>query len=405
MRNQRYVLLSIILILSLATGPLSSVVIKNPKVTSIASASDPNPCVGLDPVPPGLEWVSLDPDPLDVDAAPIRYLYVTLESLEAQDVRYPIIYEMCAITLDDVLIIKPYFDQVWQTFLELGFTPPSFPNCPSDPQQCIDVYLWYINQDVDGNCFHTPQGFGGQDRVYLDVYWLGVPRVDVNGDTIDDQFGPVSDIDRWTLVAHELFHTIQWNYDPDFHLKVMIEGQARAIQDKINEVCDLAPRNERGSVHQQIDSYLGDPSRDLTDLSYDGVLFWLYCMEKYGYRVGESGCRGDPGDGIDFLIEYWLAVEDYDISIAPLDADHFVDIFNNALIRMGYSGVTFFDVYCDFIVANYAKDLKGESVPEKYRYFDETQRPGSYGSVALNVDETPSSYQRLWETTGELDRL
>ncbi|MCA9432755.1 MAG: VWA domain-containing protein, partial [Candidatus Omnitrophica bacterium] len=49
----------------------------------------------------------------------------------------------------------------------------------------------------------------------------------------------------------------------------------------------------------------------------------------------------------------------------------------------------------DFVIANYAKDLSGGSVPSKYQYVDESQPPGSFDPVALEISQNISGMDQI----------
>src|SRR5204862_2796908 len=59
---------------------------------------------------------------------------------------------------------------------------------------------------------------------------------------------------------------------------------------------------------------------------------------------------------------------------------------NSALAALGHSQ-RFRDIWKDFAVANYAKNLSGPGVPAKYRYADMSQPGGNYGGVGLTLSQ------------------
>ncbi|HEY3231982.1 MAG TPA: VWA domain-containing protein, partial [Roseiflexaceae bacterium] len=63
-----------------------------------------------------------------------------------------------------------------------------------------------------------------------------------------------------------------------------------------------------------------------------------------------------------------------------------ISILNSALATLGYSQ-RFRDIWKDFAVANYAKNLSGPGVPAKYRYADMSQPGGNYGGVGLTLSQ------------------
>lgn len=184
------------------------------------------------------------------------------------------------------------------------------------------------------------------------------------------------DKDVRALVVHEFFHLIQHDYKRTtgwWDARGWItEGQANAVQDKIFTVNDEDDKwfylNAKYYLH-----YL--PS--LMEASYSAALFWTYVTEQYGTIETE------PGRGMDALLEFWEALE-----TLGSPSNEF-EVFNLMLSNLGHPELTIEDVFKDFVVANYAKDLTGPNVPAKYHYFDETQPPGTYGSVHLERRTDP----------------
>ncbi|TFF91439.1 VWA domain-containing protein, partial [Candidatus Thorarchaeota archaeon] len=284
-------------------------------------------------------------------------------------------------------------EEIWDKYVAHGFDDPPFSGGPVDLSNLIDIYVFYLNymyyQRCD--CFPTPNAFASNDRMLFDSYWLGNPHyvdIDLDGDGISDGFGQVTDAAIHAVPAHELFHVFQRNYKAlnpygyplDYGGNVVLEGQARAIQDMIYDFTDEADATDKGSIVGEVREYLGDPCHNLIHLSYEAALFWKYAMEQYGQIMDE------PYRGIDFLVNYWQANDD----IANSQPENFIPVFDHTLDLLGYEDVTFKDVFCDFIVASYAQNLTGTTVQEKYRYFDQTQPPGPYGPVHIPIDVTPA---------------
>ncbi len=207
----------------------------------------------------------------------------------------------------------------------------------------------------------------GSSFIALQPVSMSIPFDPATGNGMDSIWVPL----------HEIFHFVQTGLtDPASDW--VREAQARAIEDKF--CLDETPQNPcvvsndrfvTGAYTWRIGKYLDNPNITLTEASYTGVLFWAYLMEQYGTQQDE------PEYGLDILVWFWNVVDDVEHS----DGTQVLDYLLN---EMGYAGVTFEDVYKDFMVSNYAKDIP--NAPAKYLYVDETQTPGSYGPVALTMD-------------------
>ena len=216
-------------------------------------------------------------------------------------------------------------------------------------------------------------GNGRKGSIILAPSYMG-PYDPANG------FGDPSSV---AIPLHEAFHQQQFTYgglrDPDGAW--VMEGQARAVQDKVCVGASAANCTSLDSVTNgianyfaQVNGYLGLPDFSLTRSSYGAALFWTYLLERYGTITEE------PHRGMDFMVEFWKQAR-----ASNTDTDTGIGNINRALTALGHSA-RFDDVFRDFVVANYAKDLTGPSVPAKYKYVDETQPPGKYNAVRLALD-------------------
>ena len=205
---------------------------------------------------------------------------------------------------------------------------------------------------------------------------------------MDQAYSPVTntgEVESWLIPLHELFHQVQYAHsgallDPSRNW--LIEGQARSIQDKFcigddppgPDPCPSLDDEDQGiaSYMGEVKSYLDNANRNLTDSSYAAALFWTYVTEHYGTLQEE------PHWGMDLMLRFW------EEGTADPEQDG-ITTLNRALAALGHNA-TFEDVFRDFIVANYAKDLTGPNVPDRYKYFDESQPPGSYGGVHLDMN-------------------
>jgi hypothetical protein len=169
----------------------------------------------------------------------------------------------------------------------------------------------------------------------------------------------------WIVAEHEAFHFQQGKYggltDPGW--KWVTEGQARSTQDKIcigpnRATCEDFDDIDIGYAGYvpEVNAYLGNTNRPINQTDYQSVLFWTYLTEKFGLYEPSDTVEG----GMDIMVEFW---ED---SAANPGRDG-ITILNSALASMGHSE-TFRDIWKDFAVTNYAKDLSGPGVPDKYQY-------------------------------------
>ncbi|MCA9443513.1 MAG: VWA domain-containing protein, partial [Candidatus Omnitrophica bacterium] len=191
--------------------------------------------------------------------------------------------------------------------------------------------------------------------------------------------------------AHELFHMIQFSYDAvksDPAGAWVTEAQARAIQDLVcidagGVTCQNVDDDPTGIApfYGQVNAYLGDTNRPINEISYTACLFWSYLCQEYGTNMSE------PQLGLDFLEKFWDEADD------DKDRDG-IQVVDATLKNLNPS-FSFKKAFKDFVIANYAKDLTGSSVPAKYQYVDETQPPGSYDPVALDVSENLSGMEQV----------
>lgn len=200
------------------------------------------------------------------------------------------------------------------------------------------------------------------------------------------------------LTAHELFHNLQGRYggaaaltDPDE--RWITEGTASTIQDK---VCFGASRADCWDLDGalsgtnfylgDVNNYLGNPNRPLTEIAYPAALFWTYLTERFGLYEPSDPIEG----GMDLIVRFWE-----DVEMQP--GRDGITVLNSTLANMGQN-TTFKEIWKDFAVASYAKDLSGPSVPDKYQYKDMTQPGGTYDPVAFALDVQLGDGDQLIDT-------
>jgi len=245
---------------------------------------------------------------------------------------------------------------------------------------------------VDDWGFPDPMGNIGQPPIELTLEnvtgdyngWACCPSSDqdfttgIYPDYITQGFA--ADREPLKVAGHELFHICQYTPPGQAANKWVREGHARMIQDKLSDWLDHADGTEEGSSFvRQTQGYLGGShTSDITTISYSACLFWQYYCEQFGSD------HTDPDYGVDAITTYWSSAAN------PSGSDG-ITMLNNALDILS-PGTTFADVFADFSVAIYAKDLNDATTPSKWRFVDddETDGSGNYGTVSRQIDPIPT---------------
>jgi hypothetical protein len=251
--------------------------------------------------------------------------------------------------------------------MDIGLNDPSF----FDGGKPMPIDLVWCD---GGGCAGT-QGFGNNRKGGIGL----APTLLGSYDIATGLGDPTSVL----VTLHELYHQQQYTYgglqtDPDGNW--VWEGQARFSQDKVCMKfsagnCTFSLDGIAGGSFNyigEVNGYLGNPNRSVPNLTYVAALWWTYVTEKYGASTQE------PDRGMDLMVAFWEKGEE-NIN------DDGIGTLNRALDSLGHTE-RFRDIFKDFAVASYAKDLSGPSVPSKYRYVDESQLPGPYTSVRLDLD-------------------
>ncbi len=202
----------------------------------------------------------------------------------------------------------------------------------------------------------------------------------------------------YLVSEHEVFHFQQFKYgglnDPAGGW--VIEGQARSSQDKIcigvdrpTALCfDDATGGYAGYV-PEVNGYLANTATPINQSAYAAALFWTYVTEKFGTSAPGDTVEG----GMNLMVEFWKA------SAATPNRDG-IAVLNSALQTLGTS-MRFRDIWKDFAVANYAKNLTGAPVPAKYKYADMAQTGGNLNPVFFTVNQAlalNTPFLRIGET-------
>jgi Mg-chelatase subunit ChlD len=120
---------------------------------------------------------------------------------------------------------------------------------------------------------------------------------------------------------------------------------------------------------------LGNTNRPINQTDYNAALFWTYLTEKYGTQPVDSA-----EGGMNLMAEFWKA------SANKPNRDGIANL-NDAIAALHPGpGPRFREIWKDFAVANYAKDLTGQ--PAKYKYADMAEAGGgaNYNPPTFAVD-------------------
>lgn len=188
------------------------------------------------------------------------------------------------------------------------------------------------------------------------------------------------------ILGHELFHHVQYSYfdfdDWPAWGGWTVEGTARIMQDKAYSDLDAGAADAACccSYSGEIANYLGNTNRTLWDISYTTALFWNYLTEQLGSTATE------PQRGADFIRRYWEMTEDKEPDS--------IGVLRDAISEFK-PGATLEDVFHDFIIANYAKDLNLAGIPnqQKFQYIDDDPVGAAYAKV--NVSNPPLDTEQV----------
>ena len=240
-----------------------------------------------------------------------------------------------------------------QQLVNLGFNAPFFNTNPNEV--CL-----FDSSDTGGANFC---------RISIDI--------NVNGQT-EPCVRLVSD--------HENFHHVQYSYINNGSTSCggcsgtwgqwTCEGSARMMQDALWD--DLDANTGCITFLAEINQYLANPNNSLTNAEYKAALWWQYARYQLGTTTGE------PQRGVDFIETFWRNTDPSSPNSLQVLRDTIADYTTRPLE----------DVFQDFTIANYTKDLNVATVPNaaRYVYVDETaagqNNPGAvaYNQVARTTD-------------------
>ncbi len=248
---------------------------------------------------------------------------------------------------------------------------------------------------------------GGLDKIPVNVVWCdgggcaGGSSLGLSPFLLETPFDLVTRVGDpipYLVSEHEVFHFQQFKYwglnDPADGW--VVEGQARSTQDKIclganraTALCfDDIATGYAGYV-PQVNGYLANTATPINQSSYSAALFWTYVTEKFGTFNMDDTVEG----GMDLMVEFW------EKSAATPNRDG-IAVLNDALASLG-TPMRFRDIWKDFAVANYAKNLTGSGVQAKYKYADMAQPGGTYNPVSFRVNQAlalNTPFLRIGET-------
>jgi Mg-chelatase subunit ChlD len=276
--------------------------------------------------------------------------------------------------------------------------------------QGVNTYVARQEQALDGSVAALSRlGFARDagahnnlDRVPINVVWCdgggcaGGGGIGLSPLLLEKPFDlstRIGDPAAWVVALHEVFHLQQFKYwglnDP--HHTWVLEGQARSIQDKICIGGDTSDCEDFDDIDTgyagyvpQVRHYLDTANRPINQASYSAALFWTYLTEKFGTDPPPSN---SVERGMDLMVQFWE-------NSANTPGRDGVAVLNETLSDLGHSE-EFRGIWKDFAVANYAKDLNGPNVPNKYQYADMDEPGGNYGPVKLRLDTTLAMNEQL----------
>jgi hypothetical protein len=232
------------------------------------------------------------------------------------------------------------------------------------------------------------------DKIPINVVWCdgggcagggGLGLSPALMETAFDLVARTGDPIPYLVAEHEAFHFQQYRYggiggEPDD--RWVYEGQARMTQDKICIGDNVATCNAFDDIATgyagyvpRINWYLANMETSLTLTHYGAALFWAYLTEQYGKQFLANPVE----NGMDLLVEFW----DESDSAPGRDG---ITVLDDALANMSYSQ-RFRDIWKDFAVAAYTKNLTGAGVAAKYKFKDMAETGGAYNLPDLTVNQ------------------
>ena len=149
-----------------------------------------------------------------------------------------------------------------------------------------------------------------------------------------------------------------------------MEGTARLMQDKIYG--DLDGNGGCITYKSEVNNYLSNPNQTLWGLSYTTALFWNYLTEQLGTTTAE------PQRGTDFVRQFWVNAQTNNSS------PDFVGTLRQTINDFDNTA-TLENLFHDFAIANYAKNLDVSALNGALRYSYRDEIPGDTYNVVANA--------------------
>ncbi len=260
-----------------------------------------------------------------------------------------------AISTDDPN--NPAFPGYHQSYITMGFNAPFF---SIDPKS---VHIW----DCGCAFANAPEGL------------VNIDAPSTNGK---------NELCLRKLTGHEIFHHVQYSYINFDEWPAwggwVVEGTVKSMEDKVYSDVDLGDNliPNCSSYYARITEYINQTEDTLWDFTYPVALFWTYLAEQIGSTPGPTQ------QGVDFIRRFWERTEDKD--------PDGIGVLRNTISEFS-PGTSLEDMFHDFIIANYAKDLNLLPIPnaQKFQYIDDDAPANAYptvtvANVAIDSDQSDS---------------
>ena len=256
---------------------------------------------------------------------------------------------------------NPAFPGYHQSYISLGFKAPFFSTNPKS------IHIW----DCGCAFANAPEGL-----INIDA-----PSTNSKGELCLRK-----------LTGHEIFHHVQYSYinfdEWPAWGEWVIEGITKAMEDKVYSDIDLGDDSipNCSSYYARITEFLDRTDDTIWDSSYSVALFWTYLTEQIG-TTAET-----PQLGVDFIRRFWENAEDKD--------PDGIGVLRDTISEFS-PGTTLEDLFQDFTMANYAKDLNLTPIPDaqRFQYIDDDAPANAYPDVSvsnISIESEQSDNVERW---------
>lgn len=251
----------------------------------------------------------------------------------------------------------------------------------------LGVWLEYYLQQYVAFGFNDPtsDGMGGVAKLDVTVRAGGSATSPGNPIGIENSLGSSAGLaggyntpggGLGVTPGHELFHQVQYTYNPGgaSFLRIYKEGTARWAEDAVNDAYNR--------YNLETFDYLDDTTELLIalPLRYETVILWKYLSEQKGLTATE------PQRGVDAINLLWQ-----NLVGAATDADGIAAV--DAAVQALDAGSSVYDLFADFAVALYLKDLGSPYPDAEYDFLEDEEPRVPGGQVYASV--TPLDAQPL----------